>query len=141
MECLMFEVLKEHEICAWDFDLTLINHSASRVFLEYIKDNPYNQTHMIITMRSHGSEKMIIPYLRDMGYDISIFKKIVNIPDNIWNEEINVSMRNWKGQQCHINNCTILIDDMEGIDLSVMGCEKYEIPYIHPDDLIMNMVV
>jgi hypothetical protein len=145
----MFEQLRPYSSVAWDFDDTLVNHPLSRLFWQFIRENPYDQTHHIVTMRSHGMQETIFHDLARFGSDLQRehFNEVVWLEDQIWIDKA-VKERHlilveeddpyymFKGEACKRIGADILIDDMEDGNVSVRGCEKHGIPYLHPDDLI-----
>lgn len=144
----MFEQLRQYSSVAWDFDDTLINHPRQRDFWQFIRENPFNQTHHIITMRSHGLEERIFIDLERFGSDLTRehFVEVCWLDDTTFSQ---YASRNrfmllteddpyfhFKGETCKRIGAEILIDDMESGNVSVRGCEKHGIPYMHPDELI-----
>lgn len=143
----MFEKLRDYRVLAWDVDHTLVNHPRSPEIWRFIKENPYDQVHHIVTMRSHGMEHMIFPDLEEAGSDLTRdhFSEIVFLEDKIW-ESYDVKGKfqlltddepyfHFKGEACKRLGAEILIDDMENSGVSAIGCDKHGIPYIHPDNL------
>lgn len=130
-------------VLAWDFDLTLFNHKNQETFLGFIRSNPYGQKHHIITMRSHGMQHDI-PNLLDLTCEgaAACFDEIHNVSDEMFesfyfNDEPDHPLHYWKGLVCKEIGANVLIDDMEGTDISMKGCRKEGIKVIHPDALFV----
>lgn len=140
----MFETLRDYRVIAWDMDDTLIGHPNSEAFWRFIRENPYNQTHHIVTMRSHGMEQRIFSDLEMFGSDLERhhFGEIVNIPNSLFEEFQRSSdidpahpFFTFKGRACARLDAEVLIDDMEAKGISKRGCDEHGIEHIHPDDL------
>lgn len=136
----MLEKLKNHKVISWDFDETLYRHPHSHLFQRFIRDNPYEQEHHIVTFRSHGLVDMIAPDLGEYGIiDVTSFKSICHITDAMYTKYrggliTDISeFRAWKAQKCVEIGATVLIDDMTADVLD--GCIEHGIVHIHPDDL------
>lgn len=138
----MFERLKAFKHIGWDFDDTLVNHVASPLFWQFIRANPYNQQHSIVTMRSHGIENGMFSLLAwvGSGLDETYFAHVENVPDHLFESyHRSLDPRDhayllWKGETCKRIGADVLIDDMEAMGLSARGCDLYGIVHIHPDD-------
>ncbi len=138
-------ILKHHNIIAWDFDGTLVGIEGGYLLRQFIAKNQHKEHH-IITMRSHGQERDIQVILEANGLCTSSFKSIINLPDDIYEcyydtmeagepvdrHEYNI----WKAKKCLEINATILIDDMEGDEVSRYGCDINNIEIVHPKTLI-----
>jgi hypothetical protein len=144
----MFEQLRGYRNLAWDFDDTLVGHSLSEEFWRFIRVNPYQQTHHIITMRSHGLETRMFAELewRDTMLDESHFEHVINVSNDLY-ESYEQARRHdmltdqhpyfhFKGEMCREIGAEVLIDDMEASAISKLGCDRFGIRHIHPDELI-----
>lgn len=139
---------------AWDFDGVLIDHPKAPLFHQYIKEHR-DQRHFVITFRSHGWQKTIFRELRaryqSNAPDRSDFTKVINIENRAWERFNLVAMQRrltnsiaqltssevyyfeWKGMMCDKHHVPVLIDDRP--DQVMLGCQKYNIVFIHPDQL------
>lgn len=143
----MFESLKKYSSIAWDFDGVLDGDTLSGEFQEFIKTNPYGQTHHIVTFRSHGMQFQIPHILSRYPAQLSIdsFGRVLNMPDKLFEisrmfvifEEYDdpefLPHLEWKGDRCAEIGAQVLIDDMRNFVLP--GCIKNGIDYLHPRDL------
>jgi hypothetical protein len=140
----MIDFLKDFKVIAWDFDKTLIDHEYSPRFWQYIRDNPYNQTHHVVTLRTHS----MVTYIKhDMNFHdhglLDLFDGIHYPEDEAYESYVdargNVGSDHpyltFKGKTCRNIGADILIDDMEAIGISEAGCDAFGVPYIHPDRL------
>lgn len=144
--------LDQYKHLAFDFDDTLVGHRHSEAMWDFIKTNPYGQKFSIVTMRSHGMEKWMFHILGQHGSGLteSHFEHVLNVPDEIFATGSNHPSFNgglilnvadhpysfWKGKVCSEIGADVLIDDMENGSVSMAGCRRYNIPHIHPDDLL-----
>lgn len=136
--------LKSFRSIGWDFDGTLIQHPKSELFWKFIHENPYGQTHHIVTFRSGGMEKNVMADLIYFNSPLgpSHFDKILSIDHQVW-YSFNVLQKGvarspepymeWKAQVCRENSIPVLVDDMP--DLVSDACRRLGIRYLHPDDL------
>ena len=138
----------------WDLDETMIDHSNSGKIQNYIKSHP-EKNHYIITFRTHEMVGYIFSDISAYPQKLTQknFKGVFHIEDAAWSD--NEKMKNlryhqikhgpltpeeiyyktYKGRICHENNIPVLVDDRKN-DV-ILGCEKYGIEYMHPDDLYM----
>jgi hypothetical protein len=150
----MFEDLDKFSSIGWDFDETMIDHPNSGKIQEYIKDNP-KKKHYILTFRTHNLVNQIFPDLAKYPFDLdkTNFVNVFHIEDEAWAENNQMDYlriarikfgpltppeiyyKTWKGMICAKHNIPVLVDDREK-DV-ILGCEKYNIIYIHPNDLYM----
>jgi FMN phosphatase YigB (HAD superfamily) len=143
----MFERLIEYKAIGWDFDDTLVKHRLSEDFWRFIRENPYGQTHYIVTMRTHGWEKRVFDELAEHGaeLDAAHFVKVINPPNGLWESHQKAMMSGelqidhpyhlFKGEQCGALGIDVLIDDMEHGRLPSEGCTRAGVHHINPDDL------
>lgn len=125
----------------WDFDNTLIGHHASKDFWKYIERNPHNQEHFIITFRTNHLFDSVWLDLSGEGSRLRVrhFDGIFGVPEVLYRSFINGSpLRHryfeWKGKQCRNQGISVLIDD--ATDHVALGCDRYGIKHIHPNELI-----
>lgn len=137
--------LADFKHVGWDFDGTLWDHPNSKIFSDFIRQNPYDQKFHIVTFRSHGYELNIDRDLHSLRLRRKHFTSVNNVADVIFGEYHHAikNGRNqaavdryleWKGRVCHDLGIGILLDDMT--DLVIQGCERYDIALIHPDELV-----
>jgi len=140
-----FKNLANYSHIAWDFDGVLVDDKTSREFHEFIKTNPFDQVHSIVTFRSHQLVGQMSGDLSDYGIiTLDVFKNIIRLPNAMYvqyepllrkqdlSPEINPYLE-WKGRQCSLIGADVLIDDMGA--MVTMGCNKYNIDYLHPWDV------
>lgn len=147
-------MLDKHQKLAIDFDKTLIQHPNSKGLQQYIVKNSHRKDFFIITFRT-GVDFTNLWLDLDLCKETNIskhhFKGAFGIPD--WIEEeyyitqlvryanFGTKQRNhceeryllWKGYQAKKLGCTVLVDDMT--DRVIKGCVKYNVEYVHPDQL------
>lgn len=149
----MIEQLLRFPSIAWDFDGTLIDHPNSSLMHEFIRDHPDKQ-HYIVTFRTHGLQNTMFSELQRKYPDApkkEAFAGTRNISDVAWERfshlyRLRLVNRldgpllpweayylEWKGMTCDQLKLPVLVDDLE--DLVLIGCEKYGIMYLHPDEL------
>lgn len=99
-------------------------------------------------MRSHGMQNEIFKKLEERGSSLrdTHFVEVHNVPDHIYTSFFAADLRKldtsmhpynfWKGRVCKTIGAGILIDDMEGTDVSLAGCQQEGIEVIHPDALL-----
>ena len=145
---MIFEQLRPFKIVAWDFDGTIDDHHRAEDFHRFIRDNPFGQTHHIVTFRSHGMQDMIWPTLGNYADPCSSahFGAIHNLSDEMYESyhsrqalpfeeacRVQEEFLNWKGSVCKQIGAEVLIDDMR--DLVTRGCSNHGIAYFHPSEL------
>ena len=119
----------------WDVDDTLIGSRHADEIADYIRTNPLDQQHYIITFRSHGMQHRVFRDLAAYDLDSSHFVSLTNCPDAIY-EAQGESYREWKGGICAGLGIEVLVDDdWENV---AAGCEKHGVAHIHPDDLFID---
>lgn len=122
----------------WDFDQTLCGHPNSRQFWNYIIENPYCQTHHIVSFRTG---RLFDRLWKDLAKeDCPLlpwhFRGVHGIPEEIYAAMIRGLAGGdryffWKGKLCSEVGIECLIDDAT---MEVWaGCSKFEIAYLHPD--------
>jgi len=148
----MLDRLSAYPAIGWDFDGTLIDHPHSERIHRFIRGQPQIK-HVILTFRTHGFERSIFADMRDLypaAPERSCFARVTNIEDKAWEQfrkaellRLN-GMRGplteweryyieWKGRMCHQLGLPVLVDDRR--TQVIPGCQKYNIDYIHPDEL------
>jgi hypothetical protein len=144
----MIELLREFRVLGWDFDDTLVGHASSELFWRYIRTNPFDQTHYIITMRTHGWEKYVFNDLVEQGAELDDkhFIGVVNPPNQLWEShklEMNAGTltddhpyHSFKAEQCVALGIDVLIDDMENGRLPSSHFSRHGVVHIHPDRLL-----
>ena len=149
----MIDRLMRFDAIAWDFDGTLIEHPRSSLFHRFIIETP-DKRHAILTFRTHGMQNSMFREMRRMypqspGPECFFARR--NIADRAW-EEFNkvdqlrlfnhqkgpltpweVYYREWKGLTCRELALPVLVDDRP--DQVLLGCEKFGIAFVHPDEL------
>lgn len=147
----MLDDLDKFSRIGWDFDETLIEHHNSSNIQEYIKNNPQKK-HYIITFRTHYWATQIWEDLASFsgGLDQTNFAGVFNMSDKAWEDyqkviflkkhrmkygpsPAEIYYKEWKGLICHQNNIPVLVDDRR--NEVILGCEKFGIVYMHPNDL------
>lgn len=147
-------ILDQYDRIAFDFDGTLIDHPAAEIMQEYILNTP-EKNHTIVTFRSMG---LLDRIWHDLDYyriiDKINFDGLLSVDHELWEaftmlqqtRKINPVFRRepltkteldymeWKGMVCKKHNLQVLVDD--NTEHTILGCKKYNIPLIHPDDFV-----
>jgi hypothetical protein len=138
----MFEQLRGFRSVGWDVDDTIYQHGRSKLFWQFIHENPFGQEHHIVTFRSGGLEKRIFTDLTRLGSTLneSHFRGIHYIDHALWvNKTLilqvdpNDPYMLWKGKTCADMGIEVLIDDDTFCVKN--GCLRHGVTLIHPDDL------
>lgn len=149
----MFQLLANYKKLGWDVDETIIDHPLSAKMWQFIKANPFQQEHYIVTFRSGGMENHIFSDLNNRGSDLTEkhFAGVLSCPHELWRDhhllkqtpqKLVASLDEipddpyvvWKGMVCANNGIPVLIDDMT--HNVIHGCRKHGVMHIHPDDLV-----
>lgn len=150
----MFQDLDKFNSIGWDFDETLVGHANSYKIQEYIRENP-KKKHYIITFRTHGYQYQVFDDLAMYPHapKPQAFVDVINIDDDLWEDyehervlrlhkvkfgppsEVEIQYLTWKGYACKAHNIPVLVDDRKAE--VILGCQKYGIVYMHPNDLYM----
>jgi hypothetical protein len=148
----MIERLLAYAAIGWDFDGTLIDHPKSPLIHEFIRRHPAKK-HIIVTFRTHGLQRQMYREMRDRYPDapnLDCFHDMLNIADRAWIEFTAAAEQRlkgfngpltkaeryyveWKAMVCHRLGVPVLVDDRR--DQVLPGCTKYNVAYMHPDDL------
>lgn len=131
------DYLSNFKRIGWDVDGTLIGSRQADEIAYYIRTNPLNQQHYIITFRSHGMQHRVFRDLEAYDLDSSHFVSLTNCPDAIY-EAQGEPYREWKGSICASLGIEVLVDD--DWENAAAGCEKHRVAHIHPDDLFIDPV-
>lgn len=138
-----------HMDIAWDFDGTLVDHPASPLLHQFIREHRAIR-HVIITFRTNGTENLVWSELarHRTAPDRSCFDGILNVPDEMWEKvrdrrkrlglarhlvphsSSELEYRRWKGWACREHSITALVDDMTAMVAS--GCHRYGVALFHP---------
>ena len=119
----------------WDVDDTLIGSHHADEIADYIRANPLDQEHFIITFRSHGMQHRVFRDLEAYGLDRTHFVSLTNCPDAVY-EAQGEPYREWKGSICAEFGIEVLVDD--DTENVAPGCDKHGVAHIHPDDLFID---
>lgn len=147
-----YKILDEHEAIAWDFDGTLFDHRYSHKMHDYIRAHP-EKKHVIVTFRSGlatNGKPWVDKVWEELGqYQNPLtkdhFHSVINMSEETFDThgskwrpggiiiDATAYYTEWKGQMCHENGLTVLVDDNG--DHTIPGCTKYGIVYIDPENL------
>ena len=145
--------LATHLDIGWDFDGTLVEHSAAPLLHRFIRDHRAIR-HVIVTFRTRVTQAQVWSELAEhrTAPDRSFFEGVLHIPDDVIREVVvrrerlgfarhllpfssaERRCRHWKGQACLEHGLTALVDDMTG--MVATGCRRYGVELFHPSDFI-----